>query len=104
MTPHTATSDPDQALAEGVLAELTSRGFLPLIEQICAARGVTPSELCGRTRTRAVACARHELWWRIRSLPGHDHSVPEIATWFRRDHTTVFHGITAFEKRRRSRL
>jgi chromosomal replication initiation ATPase DnaA len=89
----------DGTSAERVIAELNARGLAPLLRQVCAARGVTELELCGRRRTRSVALARHELWWRIRTQPERCYSFPEIAGWFRRDHSTIFHGVAAFERR-----
>jgi len=82
-----------------VLAELDARGLLPLLQEVAAARGVTLLEICGRSRTRAVARARHELWWRIRRDPARFYSDCEIARFFARDHFTVNQGIRAHERR-----
>ena len=82
-----------------VLAELDARGLSPLLREVAAARGVTPLELCGRWRTRAVARARHELWWRIRRHPARHYSDCEIARLFARDHSTVNQGIRSHAHR-----
>ena len=86
-------------LAQCVVAQLEARGLSQLLHQVCAARGVTEFELCSRRRTRSVAHARQELWWRIRAQPGRCYSFFEIAGWFHRDHSTILHGVAAFQRR-----
>ncbi len=73
--------------------------FLPLLDEVCGRRGVMNYELCGRSRSRSVARARHELWWRIRNHPDLCFSYLEIARLFGCDHSTVCHGIHAHERR-----
>ncbi|MBK7582405.1 MAG: hypothetical protein IPI67_19665 [Myxococcales bacterium] len=43
--------------------------------------------------------ARQELWWLIRNQFDRHYSLLEIASLFRRDHTTVRHGIRAHQRR-----
>ena len=52
-----------------IVAALAVRGLLDLADGVCHRRGVTRDELCGRSKTQAVAAARHELWWLIRHHP-----------------------------------
>jgi chromosomal replication initiation ATPase DnaA len=89
-----ASRDPD-----AIVAALSVRGLLDLVDAVCAARGVTRRELCGTIKTRAVAAARQELWWLIRNHPERCYSVLEIARIVRRHHTTVAHGIAAHRQR-----
>lgn len=91
----------DRILAQRVVAELQARGLAPLLRRVCAARGVTEAELCSRCRTRSVAIARQELWWRIRAQPDRDYSYSEIARMFERDPTTVISGAAAHQRRAR---
>lgn len=84
---------------DAIVAALSVRGLLDLVDAVCAARGVTRHELCGHTRTRAVAAARQELWWLIRHHPERRYSFPEIARIVGRDRTTVAHGIAAHRRR-----
>lgn len=93
--PPTSRSD----VADAVVRGLSERGLLELVDQVCSLRGVTRVELCGIGRTRSVAAARHELWWLIRHHPQRCYSYPEIARLFRRDHSTVFHGVAVHERR-----
>lgn len=92
---HTTTShNPD-----AIVAALSVRGLLDLVDTVCRARGVTRRELCGQARTRAVAAARQELWWLIRNHPERRYSFPEIARLVGRDRTTVAYGIAAHRRR-----
>jgi chromosomal replication initiation ATPase DnaA len=67
--------------------------------QVCSRRGVTVADLCSRRRTRAVAQARHEVWWTLRNDPSLYLSLTEIGAVFGRDHATVHHGIHAHRAR-----
>ena len=51
---------------------------------------VEPDLLCSRERTKRIACARRDLWWRL-SQKGF--AASEIAVLFSRDHTTVLAGL-----------
>lgn len=82
-----------------VLAALEVRNLTCLVDEVCRRRGVVREELCGRARSSSVARARQELWWLIRNQPDRHYSLPEIASLFRRDHTTVRHGIQAHQRR-----
>jgi chromosomal replication initiation ATPase DnaA len=79
--------------SETIISALAMRGLLELVDAVCAHRGVTRDELCGRSRTRAVAAARHELWWLMRHHPDRCYSYSEIARIVGRDHATVLHGV-----------
>jgi chromosomal replication initiation ATPase DnaA len=81
-----------------VVDALQIRGLLDLVDTVCARRGVTRDELCGRGRTQAVAAARHELWWLIRHHPDRRYSYCEIAHLVCRDHATVLQGIAAHDR------
>jgi chromosomal replication initiation ATPase DnaA len=82
-----------------VVQELQARNLLELVEQVRALRGVSLSELCGRTRTRNVVAARHEVWCRIRNHPDRCYSLLEIARLFGNDHATVWAGLQAHQRR-----
>ena len=85
--------------SDAILAALAVRGLLQLVDAVCARRGVTRDELCGAGRTRAVASARHELWWLVRHHPERYYSYPEIARLFCRDPSTVVCGVAAHQRR-----
>lgn len=82
-----------------VIAALSVRGLLDLVDAVCVSRGVTRSELCGRTRSHAVSAARQELWWLIRNHPERYYSSQEIACIVRRDRSTVLYGLAAHQRR-----
>lgn len=84
------------------LTALAAHGLLGLLDEVCARRGVTREEVCSRQRTRAVTAARHELWHLIRQLPERHYSFPEIARLFRRDPSSVLHGVAAHRQRVRA--
>ena len=81
------------------LHSLAARALLDIVDDLTSRRGVTRDELLGRSRTRAVAAARQELWWLIRHHPGRCYSYAEIAAIFGRDPSTVIHGIAAHQRR-----
>jgi chromosomal replication initiation ATPase DnaA len=89
----TADSRPD-----AILRQLSTRGLLELVDAVCSRRGVTRDELCGHGRSRAVAAARHELWWLIRHHPDRRYSFCEIARIVGCDHATVVHGVAAHHR------
>jgi len=90
----TTASHPD-----AILTALSLRGLRDLVDTVCARRGVTPQELCGRQRTLAVAAARHELWWLIRHHPHRRYSCSEIARIVHRNPAAILHGVAAHQRR-----
>jgi chromosomal replication initiation ATPase DnaA len=82
-----------------VLEALCERDLDGIAAEVAAQRGVPLHDLCGRGRTRSVARARQEVWWRIRHHPERYLSLPEIARLFGRDHTTILAGIEAHSRR-----
>ncbi|HEY3237398.1 MAG TPA: helix-turn-helix domain-containing protein [Polyangiaceae bacterium] len=86
-------------LATAVISRLRAHNLIPLLRQICDHRGVGMHELCGRGRSQNLGRARQELWWQIRNHPHRCYSYPEIGRLFHRDHTTIRHGILAYQKR-----
>ena len=83
-----------------LVAELAVRDLLGVVDDVCRSRRVTREELCGRGRTKAVASARRELWWRLRHHPDLSFSYEEIGRLFDRDHATVISGVRAHERAR----
>ena len=77
-----------------VLHALKERGLLFLLDEICRQHHVSREEITGRNRTRSVSLARHDLWQRLREL---GFSYVEIGRLFERNHTTVLHGVRAWE-------
>jgi chromosomal replication initiation ATPase DnaA len=84
-----------------IFSELRARNLTWLLQEVCEKRGVMSFEVCGNSRTRSVSRARHELWWLIRHESGRNYSLLEIARLFRRDHSTIRHGISAHQLRSR---
>lgn len=78
-----------------VLAALTERGLVGLLDEVCRAHHVTRDEITGRSRSRSVAFARQDLWWRLREAYGF--SYGELGRIFARNHTTVLHGLRRWE-------
>lgn len=81
-----------------VLDALRARDLLGLVDDVCRARRVTREEVCSRARTKAIALARHELWWRLRNHAELHFSYEELGRLFARHHSTVLHGIRAHER------
>ena len=82
-----------------VMKRLDVRDLLGLIDEVCRRRAITRQELCSRTRTKAVAWARHEVWWRLRHDPGTCFSYEELGRLFARHHVTILHGVRAHQRR-----
>lgn len=63
----------------------------------CAARGTpfTVEAILSRVRIRALVMARYEIYHRVRNLHPQP-SLPQIAGWFNRDHTTVRVGLLRY--------
>jgi len=83
-----------------IVDKLAARDLLAVVDDVCRARRITREELCGRGRTKAVATARRELWWRLRHHPDLSFSYAEIGRLFGRDHATVISGVRAHERTR----
>jgi chromosomal replication initiation ATPase DnaA len=81
------------------MKNLDVRDLLGLVDEVCRRRAVTREEIGSRTRTKAVAWARHELWWRLRHDPEACFSYAEIGRLFCRDHVTILHGVRAHQRR-----
>lgn len=80
-----------------ILFALFERDLLGLLDAVCRAHHVTRAEVCSRNRSRSVANARHDLWWRLRNDGSLSFSYVEIGRLFARNHTTVLHGVRAWE-------
>lgn len=78
-----------------VITALGERGLLSMLDDVCRRHHVTREEVAGRTRTRSVSFARQDLWSRLRKQLGF--SYAEIGRLFARNHTTVLHGVRAWE-------
>lgn len=87
--------------ASAILRDLQAHNLGPVLQQLCQRRGVLALDICSRRRSLSVTRARQELWWLIRGDPERCYSLPEIARLFRRDHTTISHGIAAHMRRSR---
>ncbi len=81
-----------------VLAALTERDLVEVLDQVCRIHHVTRAEICGRSRSRTVSFARHDLWWRLRNHATLSFSYIELGRLFDRNHTTVLHGVRAWER------
>jgi hypothetical protein len=84
-----------------ILAALEARALLGLLDAICTTRGVTRAEICGRRRTKAIALARHELWWHLHHHPTLPLGAQEIGRIFDRNRTSVLRGLYAYRRARR---
>lgn len=79
------------------LAAVLRRGLGSELESVCKRYAVTPEEVCSRRRTKNVARARHEFWWRLRNRDGSTFSYVEIGALFGMDHTTILSGVRTIE-------
>ena len=86
------------------VTEVYARGPLSRLMRIARAIAtvemVTVEDLRGPSRDRPIAWARQEFMVAARD---DGHSLPEIAAFLNRDHTTVMHGIEAAKARAEGR-
>lgn len=64
---------------------------MEVIDRVARKHGVSKSEILGRERTARISAVRHEAYAAVRDSTGM--SYPAIGRIFRRDHTTILHGI-----------
>jgi chromosomal replication initiation ATPase DnaA len=64
------------------------------IREICERRGVSVSDVMGKSRYKNVCSARKEVYVMLR---GERLSYPVIGRMFSRDHTTVVDGVRRYE-------
>jgi chromosomal replication initiation ATPase DnaA len=76
---------------DGAEARLVEVDLYDLAVAICRKYHVTISGVLCPKRTQALARARHEIWWTIRTQT--QLSVTEIGVLFGVDHTTIISGI-----------
>lgn len=76
------------------LAKTTTKA--KILREVAEKHEVAVKELLGSKRWRRLMPAKREAMYRMRvELPKHLNSLPQIGTFFGRDHTTVLHNIRA---------
>lgn len=79
----------------GALSEAQARA---IVDEVAARHNITSDDIFGRYGGRIHSHPRQEAMWAVRkALPRA--SLPLIARFFDRDHTTVLYGIRQHEKR-----
>lgn len=79
-----------------------------ITRQVAERHGLSPDELRSDRRFRRLAEARWEAWsimydqrW---THGGRRWSTPQIGAYFRRDHSTVVHGLHEYRRRMAERM
>lgn len=75
-------------------AQVTHEGIVAIV---CERFGLRPEDLTSPRRSRHIALPRHVAMYLCRRLLGA--SFPYLGQLFRRDHTTVMHGVSTIEQR-----
>jgi chromosomal replication initiation ATPase DnaA len=77
--------------------------FTQTLAAVASSHGVSPADILGPFRFKALVHARQEVAWRMRNakdaLGKPRFSLPQIAAWMDRDHTTILHAVRAHEAR-----
>lgn len=77
--------------------------LVELAASVAIRHGITIGQLRGDTKHFRFSHARQEAYWLARQIKNSKgtsrYSLPAIGKFFRRDHSTVNHGIAAHEKR-----
>ena len=68
-----------------------------IVKSVCAAYKINYADILGKERTQPLATARQVAMLLVRKLTGN--SLPTIADYFKRNHTTVLHGVSSIVKR-----
>jgi hypothetical protein len=68
-----------------------------IMKEVCEKYGVRLADLKSCRRTRNLVIPRHEVSYRLRMETGL--SMPAIGRLLDRDHTTILHGVKAYERR-----
>lgn len=68
-----------------------------VISGVCRQLHISPTDILSPCRTQRVAHARMICFFLCRKLTGR--SFPEIGAAFKRDHSTVIHGVKSIERR-----
>lgn len=74
-----------------------SQKIYAIVAGVAKKHGVTVALIMGEARDKRVILARHEVWWRVWRTSGL--SYPRMGAMFRRDHTTIMHGVKRYEQR-----
>lgn len=86
----------------------TRETMLSIALRVAAAHRMSLKTLKGSARHRPVAHARFEAMWLMRQQKARDggprYSLPQIANFFGRDHTTALHAIRRYESGQTRRL
>lgn len=69
-----------------------------IVFEAARAHGVRPFDIMSSARFRPIVRARHEAIYRTKAAKPHL-SLPRLATWFNRDHSTVAHAIACHAER-----
>lgn len=96
----TYLTETDTARAEAISARIPSGrelAILEIAEEVSDATGIPTAVITGDSRVRHIAHARQLVYY-IAHRAGF--SLTEIGMVFRRDHTTILHGIRAESSRR----
>lgn len=86
----------------GYYRPMGPNGLRAIAQQVANQYGIPLEELRGPGRSRRVAWPRQEAMWLMRQVMRNGYprfSMPQIGTFFDRDHTTVVHAVRAVEKR-----
>jgi len=73
-----------------------------VIALVAAKHGITTADLMSVTRKKNIVEARQEAMYRIKVSTGY--SVLEIARLFSKDHTTILHAISKYERKSRENV
>lgn len=68
-----------------------------IMHEVCDEYGITLAEMLGPRRSRYIVWPRQEAYWRAARETGA--SLLTLAREFRRDHTSIMHGMRQYELR-----
>lgn len=80
-----------------VLDETGAVRWMRILHAVAQQHNLKPEDIIGESRRRCVIVARHEVFYRLRMDLAM--SYTKIGGLFRRDHSTVMHGINKIRKR-----
>lgn len=89
-------TDPNLTLLDRRILKTMPEWVADIITDCARREGIRPADVILRDRSKAAVRARHEAMYLVKAMKPHL-SSPRIASWFRRDHTSVLYAIAKIE-------
>lgn len=94
--PAPVVKETDEERALAILRKNCAPGWvIKIVLKVASARGVSPLEIAGRSKSPLVVSARNEVLYRVRKRNPVRHSWRTIAGWFGREHKSIVFSVSS---------